>query len=201
MGPRFSHLPQTLFSAPTSDPASLPLQIRQRKFQMHNKEWLEVIDEDEAEEYEDAVALNNAMSTMQINSPNAMHDVGEIDDGYDGGGGYDYGGGEYSPGDGGGGGYGYSDDGGSPGDDSLGDYARGPADYGGGGVGYMMEAGTMSPPPVVGGYEDEAALYGDVQNHGGNAYGGEMYDGGADYGVEDQYGEDELLDEFGGGRY
>ena len=59
----------------------------------------------------------------------------------------------------------------------------------------------MSPPPVVGGYEDEAALYGDVQNHGGNAYGGEMYDGGADYGVEDQYGEDELLDEFGGGRY
>ena len=89
---------------------------------MHNKEWLEVIDEDEAEEYEDAVALNNAMSTMQINSPNAMHDVGEIDDGYDGGGGYDYGGGEYSPGDGGGGGYGYSDDGGSPGDDSLGDY-------------------------------------------------------------------------------
>ena len=46
----------------------------------------------------------------------------------------------------------------------------------------MMAAGTMSPPPVVGGYEDEAALYGDVQNHGGNAYGGEMYDGGADYG-------------------
>ena len=30
-------------------------QIRQRKFQMHNKEWLEVIDEDEAEEYEHAV--------------------------------------------------------------------------------------------------------------------------------------------------
>ena len=27
-------------------------QIRQRKFQMHNKEWLEVVDEDEAEEYQ-----------------------------------------------------------------------------------------------------------------------------------------------------
>ena len=36
-------------------------QIRQRKFAMHNKEWLEVVDEDEAEEYQDAVALNNAM--------------------------------------------------------------------------------------------------------------------------------------------
>ena len=33
---------------PSSPP---PLQIRQRKFHMHNKEWLEVIDEDEAEEY------------------------------------------------------------------------------------------------------------------------------------------------------
>ena len=44
-------------------------QIRQRKFQMHNKEWLEVIDEDEAEEYEDAVALNNAMSHLQLNQP------------------------------------------------------------------------------------------------------------------------------------
>ena len=32
-------------------PSPSPSQIRQRKFQMHNKEWLEVIDEDEAEEY------------------------------------------------------------------------------------------------------------------------------------------------------
>ena len=37
-------------------------QIRQRKFQMHNQEWLEVVDEDEAEEYQDAVALNSAMA-------------------------------------------------------------------------------------------------------------------------------------------
>ena len=40
-------------------------QIRQRKFQMHNKEWLEVIDEDEAEEYEDAVEL----TTYQLTRP------------------------------------------------------------------------------------------------------------------------------------
>ena len=57
-------------------------QIRQRKFQMHNKEWLEVIDEDEAEEYEDAVALNNAMSSLQFNQP---LDASQLDeDGYDG---------------------------------------------------------------------------------------------------------------------
>ena len=53
--------------APCTPPSRLPSppplrrlvasQIRQRKFQMHNKEWLEVIDEDEAEEYEDAVEL------------------------------------------------------------------------------------------------------------------------------------------------
>ena len=52
-------------------------QIRQRKFQMHNKEWLEVIDEDEAEEYEDAVALNNAMSHLQLNQP---LDASQLDD-------------------------------------------------------------------------------------------------------------------------
>ena len=50
-------------------PALTPLrrrsQIRQRKFQMHNKEWLEVIDEDEAEEYEDAVEL----TTYQLTRP------------------------------------------------------------------------------------------------------------------------------------
>ena len=55
-------------------------QIRQRKFQMHNKEWLEVIDEDEAEEYEDAVALNNAMSTLQYNQPLDASQLGDDDD-------------------------------------------------------------------------------------------------------------------------
>ena len=33
-------------------------QIRQRKFAMHNQEWLEVVDEDEAEEYQ---ALHSLM--------------------------------------------------------------------------------------------------------------------------------------------
>ena len=78
-GPRFSHLPQPS-SAPTSDPASLPLQIRQRKFQMHNKEWLEVVDEDEAEEYQDAVALNNAMASLhqQPLDASALQDAGGL---------------------------------------------------------------------------------------------------------------------------
>ena len=48
-------------------------QIRQRKFQMHNREWLEVVDEDEAEEYNDAVALNDAM--------NSIHDEGPLSPG------------------------------------------------------------------------------------------------------------------------
>jgi len=52
-------------------------QIRQRKFQMYNKEWLEVVDEDEAEEYRDAVALNNAMASLHMNQP---LDVAALDD-------------------------------------------------------------------------------------------------------------------------
>ena len=66
-------------------------QIRQRKFQMHNKEWLEVVDEDEAEEYQDAVALNNAMASLhqQPLDASALDDAGlddpagELDDSYD----------------------------------------------------------------------------------------------------------------------
>jgi len=60
-------------------------QIRQRKFQMHNKEWLEVVDEDEAEEYQDAVALNNAMASLHMNQPldaAALDDAGYGDEGY-----------------------------------------------------------------------------------------------------------------------
>jgi len=58
-------------------------QIRQRKFQMHNKEWLEVVDEDEAEEYQDAVALNNAMASLhqQPLDASALDDAGLDDDG------------------------------------------------------------------------------------------------------------------------
>ena len=37
----------------------------------------QVIDEDEAEEYEDAVALNNAMSHLQLNQP---LDASQLDD-------------------------------------------------------------------------------------------------------------------------
>ena len=63
-------------------------QIRQRKFQMHNKEWLEVVDEDEAEEYQDAVALNNAMASLHMNQPldaAALDDAGYADEaGYGG---------------------------------------------------------------------------------------------------------------------
>ena len=61
-------------------------QIRQRKFQMHNKEWLEVVDEDEAEEYQDAVALNNAMASLHHQQPldaSALDDAGDLDDSYD----------------------------------------------------------------------------------------------------------------------
>jgi len=41
-------------------------QIRQRKFEMHNKEWLDAVDEDEVEEYQDALALNSAMTNLQV---------------------------------------------------------------------------------------------------------------------------------------
>ena len=66
-------------------------QIRQRKFQMHNKEWLEVVDEDEAEEYQDAVALNNAMASLhqQPLDASALQDAGglgeedDLEDSYD----------------------------------------------------------------------------------------------------------------------
>lgn len=47
---------------------------------MHNKEWLEVVDEDEAEEYQDAVALNNAMASLHMNQP---LDAAALDDGHD----------------------------------------------------------------------------------------------------------------------
>jgi len=44
-------------------------QIRQRKFAMHNHEWLEVVDEDEAEEYQDALALSNAVHSLHVDGP------------------------------------------------------------------------------------------------------------------------------------
>ncbi|EOD34835.1 hypothetical protein EMIHUDRAFT_228100 [Emiliania huxleyi CCMP1516] len=44
-------------------------QIRQRKFEAHNHEWLAVVDEDEAEEYQDALALNNAVKSLRENAP------------------------------------------------------------------------------------------------------------------------------------
>jgi len=49
-------------------------QIRQRKFQMHNHQWLELVDEDEAEEYHDALALNNA---LQLNAPLDASQLGD----------------------------------------------------------------------------------------------------------------------------
>lgn len=58
---------------------------------MHNKEWLEVVDEDEAEEYQDAVALNNAMASLHqqpldasaLDDAGLDDDAGELDDSYD----------------------------------------------------------------------------------------------------------------------
>jgi hypothetical protein len=44
-------------------------QIRQHKFAKHNQEWLDVVDEDEAEEYQDAVALNSAMQSLHLQQP------------------------------------------------------------------------------------------------------------------------------------
>jgi len=44
-------------------------QIRERKFAMHNSQWLELVDEDEAEEYQDALALNNAMQSLHLQAP------------------------------------------------------------------------------------------------------------------------------------
>ena len=38
-----------------------PRTPRQRKFALYNHAWLELVDEDEAEEYQDAVALNNVL--------------------------------------------------------------------------------------------------------------------------------------------
>ena len=48
---------------------------------MHNKEWLEAVDEDEAEEYQDAVALNNAMSSFNIDQEEGEYPEGEYPDG------------------------------------------------------------------------------------------------------------------------
>jgi len=44
-------------------------QIRERKFALHNQQWLELVDEDEAEEYQDALALNNAMQSLHLQAP------------------------------------------------------------------------------------------------------------------------------------
>ena len=134
-------------------------QIRQRKFAMHNKEWLEVVDEDEAEEYQDAVALNNAMASLH----NQPLDAGALEGGEDDGAyaaempiGYGTGAGLY-------GGYG---------------------DGGAIDLGEPDDGGPYGGPGVVGGsYMDAARVYG---AYGGGGYGAEYgdeladgYDGGA----------------------
>ena len=57
------------------------VQIRQRRFATHNREWLEIVDEDEAEEYEDALALSEAVGSLRINAP---LDAAQLERGVDG---------------------------------------------------------------------------------------------------------------------
>ena len=142
-------------------------QIRQRKFQMHNKEWLEVVDEDEAEEYQDAVALNNAMASLHMNQPldaAALDDTGFDAAGYGGADGY--------------GGYGYGDDpAGSIGGNGVpGSYAD-ESDYANYGVG------------------DAAALYGGARGYGGYDGYGDSYADLASPGADSGCGDSNLAHE------
>ena len=107
-------------------------QIRQRKFQMHNKEWLEVVDEDEAEEYQDAVALNNAMASLHMNQP---LDAAALDDA------------------------GYADEAGYGG--AYGDSGLDGADFGAGGDGYGADAaGARGGYSAYGGADPYGSEYG-----------------------------------------
>ena len=167
-------------------------QIRQRKFQMHNHQWLELVDEDEAEEYQDAVALNNAMQSLHLNAPLDASQL-EPDD--------------------------YSFEPPSPltplEGDSLGDaspamlaaaqysaalndsYAAGgyggyspeQDEYGGAGYGFASPAGFV--PPSDGNYGAEQYMCGGVgaesqaqMGYGAGAYGGQL-----SYGYDDGYGQ------------
>jgi len=190
-------------------------QIRQRKFQMHNKEWLEVVDEDEAEEYQDAVALNNAMASLHMNQPldaAALDDAGYGEDGY--------GDDEYGVGldaaDYGTGGVGYPG-GYDPNADGYDAYAvGGPASYGRDAYGldaYGRDGYDLNDPAA--GVEpslahEAAALNNAMASYGAHddgygdqddGYGGvdDGYGGRRDY--DDGYGGDQLRDDdgFGGG--
>ena len=157
-------------------------QIRQRKFQMHNKEWLEVVDEDEAEEYQDAVALNNAMASLH----SQPLDAGALDGADDAD---DIGG--YAP------------------EMPIG-YGTGAGLYGGYGDGGAIDlgepddAGPYGGPGVVGGYggrnagadpyADSVGGYG----YGGSAYGSAGYAGAPTDEYSGRYGTyaDEATDDY-----
>jgi len=56
-----------------------PLRIRDRKYRMHNQEWLDAVEEDDVEQYEEAMAFNEARGKI-----GGVHDIAELDQDEDG---------------------------------------------------------------------------------------------------------------------